>query len=61
MRREKIVERTVLKIVGIQTVVVLDRNRLVNPLVLPYCKSQAEVPPAAEDVEKLASEVVSQF
>lgn len=50
-----------LKILGIQTVVVLDRNRLVNPLALPYCKSQAEVPTAAEDVEKLASEVVSQF
>lgn len=52
MRREKRVKRTVLTILSIQTVAKLDRNRLPNPSILPYCTSQAEVSTAAEDVEK---------
>lgn len=54
-------EKAVLKILSIQTVVVMGRNRLLSPSVLRYCRSQAEVSTAAEDMEKLASEVVSQF
>ena len=48
-----------LKILGIQTVAVLDRNRLLSPSVLPYCTSQAEVSTAAEHVAKLRISVLT--